>query len=146
VTVEPTDNRLVKALVAKVILDSNFLFVPSQFQLDIFEELAELLGQRFDPLILSLTYEELVKIAEGGSPKIRKQAALALALTERCRIVPVDRSDEESNDDVIVRVAAEWRCPVATNDRVLRRRLRNVDVAVIYVRQKSRLEMEGSVP
>lgn len=145
-TVEPTDNCLVKALVAKVILDSNFLFVPSQFQLDIFEELAKLLGQRFDPVVLSLTYEELVKIAEGGTPKIRKQAALALILAERCRIVPVDRSDEESNDDVIVRVAAEWRCPVATNDRVLRRRLRNVNVAVIYVRQKSRLEMEGNGP
>lgn len=137
---------MVKTLVAKVILDSNFLFVPSQFQLDIFEELAKLLGQRFDPVILSLAYEELVKIAEGGTPKIRKQAALALVLAERCRIVPVDRRDAESNDDVIVRVAAEWRCPVATNDQMLRRRLREANVAVIYVRQKSRLEIEGSVP
>ena len=50
----------------------------------------------------------------------------------------------ESNDDVIVKVAKEFRCPVATNDRILKRRLRNMGVAVIYVREKSRLEMEGA--
>ncbi len=133
-------------MVERIIVDSNFLFVPSQFEIDIFAELARLLGQRFDPIILSPTLEELAKIAESGAPKIRKQATLALIFAERCRIVPVDRSDEESNDDVIVRVAAMWRCLVATNDRVLRRRLRDVGVAVIYVRQKSRLEIDGSVP
>ena len=137
---------MVKTLVVKVILDSNFLFVPSQFQLDIFEELTNLLGQRFDPIILSPTYDELVKIAEGGSPKTRQQASLALMLAEKCRIVPVEKGFKETNDDVIVRVAAEWKCPVATNDRALRRKLRDINVAVIYVRQKSRLEIEGSIP
>lgn len=137
---------MVETLVVKVILDSNFLFVPSQFQLDIFEELAKLLGQRFDPIILSPTYKELVKIAEDGSPKTRQQASLALTLAEKCGIVPVEKDFRETNDDVIVRVAAEWKCAVATNDRALRRKLRNKNVAVIYVRQKSRLEIEGNVP
>lgn len=137
---------MVKTLVVKVILDSNFLFVPSQFQLDIFEELTRLLGQRFEPIILSPTYEELVKIAEGGAPKLRRQASLALSFAEKCRVVPVERGVGESNDDVIVRVAAEWGCLVATNDRVLGRRLRDISVAVIYVRQKSRLEIKGTIP
>lgn len=129
----------------KVILDSNFLFVPSQFRVDIFEELESLLGQRVDPVLLSPTYQEIRKIAEKGPPKMRQQASLALKLTEKCRVVQVERGFEETCDDVIVRIAKEWRSPVATNDGTLRRRLRNINVPVIYLRQKSRLEMEGSL-
>ena len=129
----------------KVIFDSNFLLVPSQFQLDIFEELTNLLSQRFEPVLLSPTYKELLKIAEKGSPKMRKQASLALKLAEKCRLIQVEKGLEETHDDVIVRVAAEWRCPVATNDRELRKRLRNMGVSVIFLRQRRRLELEGTV-
>jgi len=128
-----------------ILLDANFLFIPSQFQIDIFDELMKLLNQRFEPVILSPTYKELQKIAEKGSPKIRQHASFALKLAEKCRIVEVEQRFEETHDDVIVRVAAEWRCPVATNDRALRKRLRDINVSVIYLRQRSHLEMEGNV-
>jgi len=131
--------------IIRVIFDSNFLFIPSQFQLDIFEELTNLLSQRFEPVLLSPTYKELLKIAEKGSPKKRKQASLALKLAEKCRLVHVEKGLEETHDDVIVRVASEWRCPVATNDRELRKRLRNMGVPVIFLRQRRRLELEGTV-
>jgi len=127
----------------KVILDSNFLFIPSQFQVEIFEELSKLLNRRFDPIILSPTRIELQKKAERGSPKMRKRASLALKLAEKCHLIDVEQGINETSDDVIVRVASEWKCPVATNDRALRKRLRNISVPVIYLRQKSRLEMEG---
>lgn len=127
-------------------MDANFLLVPFQFRLDIFEELTALLGQRIDPVVLSPTYEELAKIAERGAPKMRRYASSALVLTKKCRLAPVDRRAEESTDDVIIRIAAEWKTPVATNDRGLRRRLRDVGVAVIYLRQKSRLEIDGNIP
>lgn len=127
-------------------MDSNFLLVPSQFQMDIFEELTALLRQRIDPVILSPIYEELVKIAERGAPKMQRYASLALGLTKKCRLVLVEQKVEESTDDVITRIAAEWKTPVATNDRDLRRRLRDVGVAVIYLRQKARLEIDGNIP
>ncbi|UCF58329.1 MAG: hypothetical protein JSV15_04400 [Candidatus Bathyarchaeota archaeon] len=130
----------------KVILDSNFLFIPSQFHVDIFKELTNLLSQRFDPVLLSPTHMELLKIAEKGSPKMRQQAALALKLAEKCRTINVEQSFKETSDDVIVRVAKDWRCPVATNDRELRKRLRIISVPVIYLRQKSHLEVEGDIP
>jgi len=133
-------------LTVKVILDSNFLFIASRFKVDIFEELTNLLNQRYDPVLLSPTYREIFKIAEKGSPKMRQQASLALKLAEKCRMVSIDQGYEETQDDVVVRIAAEWRCPVATNDAALRKRLRNISVPVIYLRQRSRLEMEGSIP
>jgi rRNA-processing protein FCF1 len=129
----------------KVILDANFFFVPSQFSLDIFEELANLLNQRFEPILLSSTKEELRGLAESSSLQTQKQALLALRLAEKCSFVPVEKFSGETYDDVIVRVSAEWRSPVGTNDRELRRRLRQNGVAVIFLRQKQRLAMEGTV-
>jgi len=132
-------------MTVKVILDSNFLFIPFQFQIDIFEGLMTLLNQKFEPVLLSPTHKELQRIAERGLPKMRRHALLALRLAEKCHIVEVEQGFEETPDDVITRVAVEWRCPVATNDRVLRKRLRDKNVPVIYLRQRSHLEMEGSI-
>jgi rRNA-processing protein FCF1 len=129
----------------KVVLDANFLFVPSQFQVDIFEELANLLNQSFELILLSTTLMELQGLAESDSPKERKQAQLALKLADKCRVVPVEKGLGETYDDVIVRVAAEWKSPVATNDRELRRRMRTLGLPVIFLREKRRLMLEGAV-
>jgi rRNA-processing protein FCF1 len=129
----------------KVVLDANFFFVSSQFNVDVFEEVANLLNRRFEPVLLSSTQKELQGLAESSSPKQRKQAQLALRLAEKCRVVVAEKGLKETYDDVIVRVAAEWKSPVATNDRELRKRLRKVGVPVIFLRQKRRLEMEGAV-
>jgi rRNA-processing protein FCF1 len=129
----------------KVVLDANFFFLSSQFNVDVFEELENLLNRRFEPILLSSTQKELQGLAESSSPKQRKQAQLALRLAEKCRVVDVEKGLKETYDDVIVRVAAEWKSPVATNDRELRKRLRKVGVPVIFLRQKRRLEMEGAV-
>ena len=130
----------------KVILDSNFLFIPSQFRVDIFEGLTKVLKQRFDPIILSPTYQELLRIAKQGSPKMRQQASFALSLAERCRIVRVERRYGEAHDDVVVRMAKEWRCPVATNDRKLRKKLRKERVPTIFLRERAYLDVEGFIP
>ena len=129
----------------KVVLDANFLFIPSQFQVDIFEELENLLNQSFEPILLSSTLMELKGLIESDSQKERKQAQLALKLAEKCRVVPVEKDLGETYDDVIVRVAAEWTSPVATNDRELRRRIRTLGLPVIFLRQKQRLMLEGAV-
>ncbi len=76
---------------------------------------------------------------------MRQQASLALKLAEKCRIIHVKKVFNETHDDVIVRVTSKWKCPVATNDRELRKRLRNLGVPVIFLRQRRRLELEGAV-
>ncbi len=129
----------------RVILDSNFLFIPSQFQIDIFEELLNLLNQKFELVLLSVTLQEILTMAKMGSPKMRKQASLAQKLAQKCRIVQVKRGMEETHDDVVVRIAQEWKCPVATNDRTLRKRLRSNGISVIFLREKTRLALEGTL-
>jgi len=127
----------------KVILDSNAFFVPLQFKIDIFEELKTLLNTNFEPIILSSVQKELESLTRKGSPKMRKWAIFALELTKKCNLIEANQTEGESSDDIIVKIAHEWDSPVFTNDRQLKKRLRDINVPVIYVRQKKRLEIEG---
>jgi rRNA-processing protein FCF1 len=126
----------------KIILDSNALFVPLQFKIDIMEELKTLLNMRFELALLSPVLEELRKLEEEGSPKTRRDASYALKLAEKLKVIDVTETFA-SPDDAIVKVADKLGYLVFTNDRVLRKRLRDINVPVIYVRQKSRLEIDG---
>ncbi|MBT8172341.1 hypothetical protein KJN74_05675 [Candidatus Bathyarchaeota archaeon] len=128
----------------KIILDTNFFFIPFKFKLDIFEELANLLNQRFKPIILSSTQKELQGLVE-SAPKVRKQVILAFEFAKKCDLVQVKKGLTETYDDVIVRVASKSKTPVATNDKDLRIRLRQNQVPVIFLRQKRLLELEGAV-
>ena len=129
----------------KIILDSNFLLVPAQLKIDVFEGLMNLLNRNYESIVLSTTIDELRSLMTKGSPKLRKQAEMALKLAEKCDLINVDRRRGETNDDVIIRVAKQMKCLVATNDSELKKRLRNISAPVVYVRQKSRLELEGSL-
>jgi rRNA-processing protein FCF1 len=129
----------------RVILDANFLFIPLQFNVDIFDELSKLLNRRYEPVILSSTQKELEGLAESSSQKTQKQALLALSLAKKCSLVNIEKSHNESYDDVIVRIASKWKVPVGTNDRDLRKRLRKNGIPVIFLRQKRRFEMFGAV-
>jgi hypothetical protein len=126
----------------KVILDSNALFVPIQLKIDIFQELKTLLNRNFELVLLKPIQQELERLAKEGSPQTRKKALYALKLAEKCRIVDA-KEDAASPDDIILQTASRWSCPVFTNDSELREKLRNINVPVIYVRQKSRLEIDG---
>jgi hypothetical protein len=128
----------------KVILDSNALFVPLEFKIDIFEEIRQILKRNTEFILISPVKHELEILAAGETPKIRRQANFALQLAKKCKLVAVEVLGEKT-DDVIIRVAKNWNLPVFTNDRMLRRRLRDISVPVIYLRQKSRLDIDGLI-
>ncbi len=129
----------------KIILDSNALFVPLELRIDIFEDLKRLLNRNLDLVLLSVVKTELELLANKKSSKLRRQASFALRLAEKCKYVPIDVSNNLTTDDIIVKVAKNWNSPVFTNDRILRKRLRDISVPVIYVRQKSRLDIDGLI-
>ena len=129
----------------KIILDSNALFVPLEFKIDVFSEVERLLNRNVNFVLLSPVRRELELLSIKESPKIRKEAAYALQLAEKCQFVNVDNDEKSRTDDIIVQVAKAWNSPVFTNDSQLRRRLRDISVPVIYVRQKSRLEIDGLI-
>ncbi|MFA7398687.1 MAG: hypothetical protein GX799_04555 [Crenarchaeota archaeon] len=125
----------------KIILDSNAFFVPLKFKLDIFQGIKQLLQCNVEFILLSPIKQELEILA---NVKEHKQAHFALKLAEKCKVVIVE-GHKENTDDIIVRVAKKWNTPVFTNDRELKRRLRDISVPVIYLRQKSRLYIDGLI-
>lgn len=129
----------------KVILDSNALFAPLELKIDIFEELKRLVNRNVEFVLLSTVKRELEVLAAKDSPKIHREAIFALKLAEKCKYVPVENDERLTTDDAIVKVAKNWNSPVFTNDIQLKKKLRDISVPVIYVRQKSRLYIDGMI-
>lgn len=126
----------------KVILDSNFLMIPFQFHIDIFQEIEYLLQKKVDFIVPSAVKQELTSIsARGGEGS--SEASLALQLASRCRVVEVSLHPEETVDDAIVKAAQKLSAVVATNDIELKKKLRDMRIPVVIMRDKSKLEIEG---
>ena len=130
---------------AAVVLDSNFLFVPLRFGVDIFEEFQRLLGKTPHCLVPRPIIEELRHLRIDAKPSFEKEIDFALDLANRCELLDEGLLHGEEVDDFILRLAVENGWPVATNDSSLRRRLRRAGVPVIYLRQQAFLEIDGLV-
>ncbi len=129
----------------KIILDSNALFVPLQFKIDVFTELEKLLNKNIELILLSPVKNELEMLTRKSSPEMTKKAKFALSLASKCTYIKVPKKRLELTDDAILRIAKQWNSPVFTNDKALKEKLRDISVPVIYVRQKSRLEIDGLI-
>jgi len=129
----------------KVILDSNFLMIPFQFNIDIFQEIEYLLQKKVDFVVPSAVKSELTGISSRGGEGA-PEASLALQLASRCRVVEVTLEPQETVDDAIVKASQKLGAVVATTDIDLKKRLRDINVPVVYLREKSKLEVEGVEP
>lgn len=129
----------------KVILDSNFLMIPFQFNLDVFQEIEFLLQKKVDFIVPSAVKSELTGISSRGGEGAA-EASLALQLASRCRVVEVTLVPGETVDDAIVKASQKLRAVVATTDIALKKRLRDINIPVVYLRDKSKLEVDGIEP
>ncbi len=138
-------NVLQKKQALKIIVDSNALFVPLQFKIDIFTETERLLNRNIKLVLISPVKRELEMLAGQSSPKMRKNAAFALRLAEKCLYVKVNSKPNMPTDEAIIHIAQKWQVPVFTNDKLLKAKLRDISIPTIYVREKSRLEIDGLI-
>jgi rRNA-processing protein FCF1 len=130
--------------VERIILDTNFLFLHLAYKIDIFAELESHYGS-YEPIVLSTTIDELKILKQRESRTIRKRVESAMDIIRKCSTIEVERLNDETFDDVIIRIAEKWQCTVATNDKILKKRLRSVGIPVLYMRQKKKLETEGYI-
>jgi rRNA-processing protein FCF1 len=129
----------------KVIVDSNALFVPLQFKIDIFSELQKLLNRNFQIVLISPVKHELENLVKRGSIKMRKQASFALEISNKLICLEIPEKSKEEVDDAIVRASKALNAIVFTNDKLLKKKLRDISTPVVYVREKSRLEIDGLI-
>jgi rRNA-processing protein FCF1 len=133
------------AIPITVLLDSNFLFVPFRFGVDIFEEMERLFSSNVRCLVSRLVLEELLSLKFGAKPGFLREINFAVKIAKRCEIFEDKLRPGETVDQSLVRVAREQGFYVATNDAELRKSLRNEGVSVVFLRQKAFLEVEGVI-
>jgi len=121
-----------------VLLDTNFLMVPHQFGVDIFEELDRLLLGDYKPIVLSTQEAELGSIAKKAGGKDKIAARVALELLKRAEVVP--STEGLQGDDAIVDFASKNDCIVCTNDSVLRKRLADIGVRTVCMKGRQKLD------
>ncbi|MFQ5998857.1 MAG: PIN domain-containing protein [Candidatus Bathyarchaeia archaeon] len=127
----------------KILIDTSFLFIPVEFRIDIFVELERLFGSRVDLKIISPVLDELTLLMSSKSSKLRKKAHLTMEFARKCNLIRVQRIEGENVDDCLVREAVKTKYPVATCDKELRKQLRALNIPVVYLRQKLRVQLEG---
>jgi rRNA-processing protein FCF1 len=130
----------------KVLFDTNFLMSVFEKPVNAVERVEELLETKVRPIILRSQLRELEKIA--SSEKRHKAARIARAVLEYVKKRGFEVVDDEGEvvDDAIVEASKRGGYIVATNDRELRRRLRESGVSVVYMRSDGKFELEGYQP
>ncbi len=125
-------------------MDTNFFFILFDFKIDIFEEFDRIIPTTYRLLTFPAIIEELKKLGTKKDSVIwKKRIQMALKITEKCEIHDDSPLPKESIDEFILRIAKEKNRIVATNDKVLKKKLKSHGVPIIYLRQKKYLILEG---
>ncbi|MBW2990376.1 nucleotide-binding protein [Candidatus Woesearchaeota archaeon] len=123
----------------KVIIDTNFLLIPGQFKVDVFTQLEEIVKEPHQLCIIDKSINEVNKLAVTGKQKDRFSAKLALVLIRQKNLKTLHSfGSKKSVDDIIVK-KADSNTYVATQDKALRKRLKEKGAKIIGLRQKKYL-------
>jgi len=122
----------------ELVVDTNFLLIPFQFKIDIFKELEYVIGEPFTLTLSLKVFRELRSLSKRvGKAGAAARFALKVLEARKQQIKPIDSSLPV--DDWVFEYALANRAVVCTNDRVLRRRLKEKKLKVIGLKTKSKL-------
>jgi len=128
----------------EVVLDTNFIILLSEYPY-LIDELNEVIPFKSVCVLLTAVLEELEAVSKRlGEVRRRMLGKILEVLRGRCVVVDAGRS--RVVDEAIIDYAREHGAVVATNDRELRRRLREMGIPNVFFRGESRrLEYEGFI-
>ncbi len=124
----------------KIILDTNFLLIPAQFNIDIFTQIDKLILKNYKLYVLDKTIDELNKIISNKkqSGKNKTAAKLALQLLKAKNVNIIKTTKDLLVDDLIVEIAGKDTV-IATQDMELKRKLKKKHIKLIILRAKKKL-------
>lgn len=125
-----------KKTMKKIIIDTNFLLIPFQFRIDIFSEIDRIVDFKYELFIVDKTIDELKKIIKEQKGKNKEAAKIALALIKNKRIRKLKTDEELDVDSLLLK---QKEAIIATQDVILKRRLKKNKIKTITLRQKKYL-------
>ncbi len=123
-----------------VLIDLNMFLNCIELGINLLQELDRVLDVSYTPCVLDRIFDEL-KIVSERSPKLKKLTEVARKLIEKCEIIET-HDENKPTDELIVEYARKLNAIVATNDKHLRKVLRQYGIPTIYIRGMSHLEIE----
>jgi rRNA-processing protein FCF1 len=126
--------------IVKVILDTNFLLVPGTLRVDVFTKIREL-DPSAELFVVDKTIDELNKI-QAEQKKFRSAAALAVQLLEQQKVKIIKTEKNKNTDLIIAETAEKNKYAVATQDKGLKKLLRQKQIPIIILRQKKYIRLE----
>ena len=122
----------------KILLDTNFLLIPYQFNVDIFSEIDRIMLEKYQLFVLDKTIDELKKITKDKKQKLRNRnaAKLALQLIKVKKVKILKTKEDLPVDELIVKLKEYI---IATQDIALKNRLKAKRVKIITLRAKKTL-------
>tara|TARA_Y100000310_G_scaffold110041_1_gene108513 strand:- start:214 stop:606 length:393 start_codon:yes stop_codon:yes gene_type:complete len=124
-----------------IILDTNFLMIPAQFNLDIFTAIDNACLFTYKLAVLDGTIKELDSIIENQKGKAKAEAKLALSFIKRKKIPIIKTPQKYHVDAEILNLVKREKHIVATQDAPLRKKLKAKKIPRIVMRQKSYIQI-----
>ena len=121
-----------------VILDSSAIIMLFEFSIDLEDEITRLVGKHHT-IVPKPVFNELEFLSEHGTGKKKIFAKASLKLIERYDIVDVSSNNA---DDGVFLLAEQTNGIAVTNDKDLKKRLKEISLPVIFLRAKKKLVME----
>ena len=115
----------------------------AQFHVDVVSELEKILPS-CRLLVPTAVLKELSRIKNRtkGKNKIAASIAIKIATSPPIVVLEMEQKKGESVDDSLLRLSEKSRL-LCTNDRELRLKAREKDINVIFLRQRSYLDVDG---
>jgi rRNA-processing protein FCF1 len=128
------------SIIKKVIIDTNFLLIPEQFHIDIFEEIKTLMNHNYEMYIIDKTLDELDKLKMKGKTRDKIAATIGKELVRlrKVKIIPTD-SPKIVDDLILEHIDADTF--VCTNDKELKRLVVKEGGKIIQLAQKKYLKI-----
>lgn len=117
----------------RLVLDANFLVLPFQFNVEIFDEFKRLLGGKYEVWTLERALNEALNIEDA------KYRQLVKKLMDLKDIGVIRTPADQPVDDDLMDMARDGFV-ICTNDRKLRNRLDDENLPHIFLRQRNHLE------
>lgn len=129
---------------ALIILDTNFLLIPLEFGVDVFQEIERIFPSAYELGIVEGTINEVESIMIHGRGKDKEAARVgkSLIVQKKMKILPME--GYYTVDEALVHWGKKGAI-VATQDKDLKRALKSLRIPRIVLRKKSYLLLEGEI-
>ena len=126
-----------------IFFDTNFLMALGQFErFNLTFELDRVLPGHRVSVVLSPIIKELEKLFTVGSPKVQKEAQIALTYAKNnCQMWSVDYT-HKNVDFILLFYAQKHKGIVATNDRLLKKIARKKGIKTLFIRSQRYLMLQ----